>query len=171
MIDTREYHWYALYVKYRMERIAVKELEAKGIEVFLPLRKVKKQWSDRIKVIEEPLLTGYLFVKVSRKEYQQVLLTKGIIRYICFEGKAVPIPDYQINDLRLFVNHANDTVVVSSENVKKGQFVKVSNGELKGFVGEVVEFRGKTKLLLRINSLGCFLFAEMGTNKVEMLKN
>jgi len=169
-IIKQPYRWYAVYVKYRMEKIALSQLQKRGIIAFLPLKKEKRQWSDRVKTIEEPLLSGYLFVWVSNKEYYDVLMVNGILRYVCFEGKAAPIPEYQIEDLKLFMEHANQSTVITSGYVAKGNQVKVSYGPLKNFIGEVVEIRGKTRLLVRLDRLGCCFHVELGTNKVELMK-
>lgn len=164
------YNWYAVYVKYKMEKKVFSELSKKGIKAYLPLKKVKRQWSDRIKYIEEPLLWGYLFVHVSRKEYFDVLMTQGALRYVCFEGKATPIPSCQIEDLKVFMEVANESVVVTSEHISKGNHVRVCQGPLKDVCGEVIEIRGKQKLLLRFCSLGYSVHAELNTNKVEVVK-
>jgi len=164
------YHWYAVYVKYKMEKKVYSELTRKGIEVYLPLKKERRQWSDRIKMIEEPLLWGYLFVRVSNKEYDDVLVTKGALRYVCFEGKATPIPDRQIEDLKIFMQFANESVVVTSERISKGDMVRVCKGPFRDIFGEVVEIRGKERLVLRFGSLGYCVHTELGTNKVEIIK-
>lgn len=164
------YQWYAVYVKYKMEKKVCNELTRKEIEVYLPLKKERRQWSDRIKMIEEPLLWGYLFVRVSNKEYDDVLVTKGALRYVCFDGKAAPIPDRQIEDLKIFMQFANESVVVTSERISRGDTVKVCKGPFRDILGEVVEIRGKQRLVLRLGSLGYCVHTELGTNKVEIIK-
>jgi len=164
------YRWYAVYVKYKMEKKVYQELKRKEIDVYLPLKKEKRQWSDRIKMIEEPLLWGYLFVRVSNKEYYDVLVTTGALRYVCFEGKATPIPDLQIEELKLFMQYANESIVVTSEPIAKGDLVKVCCGPFKDIHGEVVEIRGKQRLVLRFGSLGYCVHAELGSEKVEIIK-
>lgn len=164
------YRWYAVYVKYKMEKKVYQELMKKEIEVYLPLKKEKRQWSDRIKMIEEPLLWGYLFVRVSNKEYYDVIITKGALRYVCFDGKATPIPDQQIEDLKIFMQYANESVVVTSERITKGDVVKVCQGPFRDIQGEVVEIRGKQRLVLRFESLGYCVHAELGSEKVEIIK-
>lgn len=164
------YRWYAVYIKYKMEKKVYEALKRKDIEVYLPLKREKRQWSDRIKIIEEPLLWGYLFVRVSNKEYYDVLVIPGALRYVCFEGKATPIPDSQIEDLKLFLQFANESVVVTSETISKGDLVKVCYGPFMDVHGEVVEIRGKQRLVLRFSSLGYCVHAELRAEKVEIIK-
>ena len=92
-----DYNWYALYTRSRYEKKLNQDLMTRGIECYLPLKVEKKKWSDRVKVIEEPLLRGYLFVKVSNREYFNVLNANGAVSYVAFEGKAAAIPIIKSN--------------------------------------------------------------------------
>ena len=60
--------WYAVYTKPRWEKKVNSLLLQKGIEVYCPLNKVRRKWSDRIKTIEEPLFKSYVFVKIKDEE-------------------------------------------------------------------------------------------------------
>jgi len=163
------YKWYAAYTDSRAEKKVSLELTNKGIDCFLPLKIEKKQWSDRIKVVENPLIRGYIFVKVSNREYYEVLITQGVRRYVCFEGCATPIPENQIDDLRQFMQCLNTEVEVTAEKIKKGAFVRIVSGPLNGVSGEVVEIRGKRSIVLRFKDLGFCVHAELGPNKVELV--
>ncbi len=163
------YRWYAVYTKSRAEKKVYEELERKGIESYLPLKAERRQWSDRIKLIEEPLIRGYVFVRVSNKEYYDVLVIPGALRYVCFEERPAVIPDHQIEDLRLFMQYIDSDLEVTSERIRKGSMVKVVNGPLKDVRGEVVELRGKRRILLRFDSLGYCIHIELGAGKVEPL--
>ena len=164
------YNWYAVYTKSRAERKVYSELVGKGIECYLPLKSEKRQWCDRIKTVEEPLIRGYVFVRVSYKEYYDVLITAGALRYVCFEGKPTAIPDCQIEDLKIFMKCEGSKVEVTSERVRKGDYIRVITGPLKNICGEVVEIRGKRRILLRLGSLGYCIHAEFGMNKVELIR-
>ena len=163
------YKWYAVYTDSRAEKKALQELIKKDIDCYLPLKIEKKQWSDRIKEVENPLIRGYIFVKVSNREYYDVLITQGVRRYVCFEGSATAIPETQINDLKQFMHCLNTEVEVTSERITKGTFVKIVSGPLCGISGEVVEIRGKRSILLRFSDLGFCVHADLGANEVELL--
>jgi transcription antitermination factor NusG len=165
------YQWYAAYTDSRAEKKVFRELTTKGIDCYLPLKIEKKQWSDRIKVVENPLIRGYIFVKVSNREYYDILITQGVRRYVCFEGNPTAIPENQINDLKHFMQCLNTEVEATSEQITKGTFVKIVSGPLCGVSGEVVEIRGKRRIVLRFKDLGLCVHAELGSNKVELIKN
>lgn len=163
------YKWYAAYTDSRAEKKVFQELIKKGIDCYLPLKIEKKQWSDRIKVVENPLIRGYIFVKVSTREYYEVLIITGVRRYVCFEGSPTAIPENQINDLKQFMECLNTEVEVTSERISKGAFVKIVSGPLCGVSGEVVEIRGKRNIVLRFNDLRFCVHADLGANEVELV--
>ena len=128
-------------------------MEEAGIDTFLPLIKVLKQWSDRKKWVEEPLFRSYLFVYINQDEYYKVLSVTGVVKYITFEGKAVPVPEQQILAIKQFLNNEEDQFV-SSESFKIGDQVEIFRGTLKGLLGNLVDIRGKQKVRIEIESIG-----------------
>lgn len=145
--------WYAAYTKPRNEKKVFQLLSVKGIHAYVPLQKRLKQWSDRRKWVEEPLLNSYVFVHIPRSQYYDVLNTPGVVRYVTFEGKAVPIPEDQIEVLRRLVASESE-IEVSAEKFREGDKVEVRTGPLFGLSGELVEFRGKRLVLMRIDQIG-----------------
>lgn len=164
------YSWYALYTRSRHEKKLHQELLTKGVESYLPLKTEKRQWSDRVKVIEEPLLKGYIFVKVSNREYFDVVNNIGAVCYVSFEGRAASIPEKQILDLKQFVDYYNDKINVTKERISKGDKVKIKSGLLKGVHGEIIEIRGKKRIVLRFDSLGYFVHTDISMDEVEFLE-
>jgi len=164
-----KYQWYAIYTRSRYEKKLFKLLQQKDIECYLPLKVESKQWSDRVKKVEEPLLKGYLFVKVSNKEYYEALNTLGAVRYVTFNGKAAPIPEKQIEDLKLFLEHYNQKLDVTMENLERGEKVEIKVGVLQGVQGEIVELRGKSRIVLRFSELGYCVHTEIQLKDVKKL--
>ena len=166
---NQNYRWYAYFTDSRAEKKVFSELIRKGIKSYLPLKIVKRQWSDRVKNVECPLISGYIFVLVSSHEFYDVLLTPGVRRYVCFDGKPAPIPEKQIEDLKCFLQYLNSEAEVTNERITKGQLVRIVSGPLAGIDGEVVEIRGKRCILLRFSNLGFSVHAELGNENIEIL--
>ncbi len=164
------YRWFAVYTRSRSEKKLASLLTEKGIDCYLPLKTEKRQWSDRIKMIKEPLLKSYLFVKVSNREYFNVLNTPGAVCYISFRGEPAPIPEKQIDDLRTFLAVYNERVDAVRENLKKGEQIIVVSGPLKGITGELIEFRGKNRIALRFERLGYCILTDISLGEVETFK-
>ncbi|PTN08273.1 transcription antitermination factor NusG [Mangrovibacterium marinum] len=162
--------WYAVYVKAKHERKVFEMLQRRDIEAYLPLRKVVRQWSDRKKTVEEPLIRGYLFVRIDIRRYYETISVPGIINFVRFDNRPAIIPEHQINDLKLFLKNDIPGLEVTNERIKKGQLVKIRTGAFANFIGEISELRGRKRLLIRIDQLGCIIHADLGSNQVELIE-
>ena len=155
-----EYHWYAVYTNPRSEKKANKLLQEKNIVTYLPMVKRLKQWSDRKKMVEEPLIRSYLFTYVSEKEYFDVLNTQHVSRFITFEGKAVPIPENQIEVIKKLLS-TDLEVDVSSESLEEGDTIRVAKGPLIGMVGELIEYKQRKRVIVKLEQIGKSLIVNL----------
>jgi len=171
ILEKQKYQWYAIYTRANGEKKLFDDLQVKNIECYLPTRRVLKTWSDRKKWVEEPLFKCYIFVKVSYREFFNVLNTAGAVCYISFGGRAQPIPEYQINNVRNFLSQCDNEVSLTYEHIRKGAIVEVLRGSLKGVKGEVVNLYGQMRLLIRIDSLNCSLYVNISRNDVKLLED
>jgi transcriptional antiterminator RfaH len=110
------------------------------------------QMEHRMKWVDMPLLRSYIFVRVSQDNYAKVLSTDSVVRFITFENKAVPIPDKQIDTIRLLLNQGAELEVVS-KRFEPGDKIVVQAGPFLGLQGELVQYRGKKKVLIRLGSM------------------
>lgn len=152
MID-QNYRWYPVYTHSRAEKKANGELNRKGIQTYLPLRKAVKQWSDRKKIVEEPLIKSYLFVYISAREYAEVLMTNGVARFIYFANRIASIPEQQIHDLKLLLATDADLELIDYD-IKPGESVLIKAGPFKGIRAELVSVHNKQRIILRLQDMG-----------------
>src|SRR5438309_11084730 len=97
-------HWYSVYTRPRHEKHVLQELNEKHIEAFLPTYKVRRRWSDRYKIVEEPLFKNYIFVNVENAHrYYETLLPYGAVSFVRFEDKPAEIPQDEIEAVRRLV--------------------------------------------------------------------
>ena len=129
-IKAEEKRWYAIYVKSRCEKKAWQKLTERGIESYLPLQQKFRQWSDRKKKVELPLLPGYLFVHIDRKDYDATLQTEHVVCFVTTAGKASPIRDEEIDTLKRVLTPLDLPVELTIENLAPGQKVEVIAGPL-----------------------------------------
>lgn len=160
--------WYPVYTHPKAEKKAYQALSSKGIEAYLPLRRQLKQWSDRKKWIDEPLIKSYLFVHIASAEKAEVLITKGIARFIYFGGTVASMPDQQIEDLKLLTASAFD-IEITEENLLPGEKVKIKAGALKGMVGEIISYRSQKQLILRLENLGCSVVIHASASLIDRI--
>ncbi len=170
IIPANSYFWYAVYVKSRTEKKAEIELQIQEIETFLPLQRKLRQWSDRKKWVETPLISGYLFVKASRKEYDQVLQSNYVVSYVRFEGKAAIVPDYQIEYLKLMLKQDSSEIEITREKLKPGQLIEVVAGPLIGLKGKLQKIKGKNKVAIELEQLGYSALVEILAEDIISIK-
>ncbi|MEI7983365.1 MAG: UpxY family transcription antiterminator [Bacteroidota bacterium] len=162
-------HWYAVYTKSRQEKKLAERLAEIGIEAYVPLQKVVRQWSDRKKLVEIPLIRSYCFVKIAPKQYYDVLNTQGAVRYIWFSGKPAPIPDRQINILRV-ITGTDVKVDMVPAVLNPGTRVRIIAGHLTGIEGELVRVAGRNRVIIRIDHLDTALAINISPVLIEKIR-
>ncbi|NJK87221.1 MAG: hypothetical protein HC906_15810 [Bacteroidales bacterium] len=60
--------WYAVYTRSRAEKKVYEELLRIKVEAYLPIISTLKQWSDRKKKVNEPLIRSLCFRKILPKK-------------------------------------------------------------------------------------------------------
>jgi transcriptional antiterminator RfaH len=165
-IKTEELCWYPVYTKARAEKKAFELLSTKGIESYLPLQRRLKQWSDRKKWVEEPLLKSYLFVRISVPQRTEVLMTKGVAGFLYFSGKIASMPERQINELKLVMASPYE-LEVTATHLEAGEKIVIKAGPLKGLTGEVVAYRSKKQLILRLENLGYSIVVQVASALID----
>ena len=165
-LNTDAIKWYPVYTKPRAEKKAFQALINKGIETYLPLHRQLKQWSDRKKWIEEPFIKSYLFVHITEREQMEVLMTKGIARFIYFSGKISSMPTRQIDELKLLMASPFE-LEVTEEDLQPGEKIVIKAGPLKGLTGEIISYRSQKQLLIRLESLGCSIIVHVAAQLID----
>lgn len=161
-VPTRK--WLAIYTRPRWEKRVNQLLIEKGIESYCPLNKVRRKWSDRIKIVSEPLFKSYVFVKVSDEERSAVRLTSGAINFVYWDGKPAIVKEREITAIRRFLDE-HEQVDARPSNLKLNDRVRVTNGTLMDHEGKVLALRHKTAKVA-IDSLGYILVAYIERTKL-----
>jgi len=156
--------WLAVYTRPRWEKKVNQLLEEKGFECYCPLNKVRRKWSDRVKLVEEPLFKSYVFVKLSEDDRNEVRMTTGAINYVYWNGKPAVIKEKEITAIRRFLNEY-ENVEAFPMDLALNQRVRVTNGTLMDHEGKVLDVRRKTAKIA-IDSLGYILIAYFDRSKL-----
>ena len=144
-------NWYALSTRARHEKKVYERLFQKKIESYLPLQTVNKKWSDRYKIVEEPMFSCYVFVNIALNERVQVLQTDGAVRLVTFNGIPATIPESQINAIRFVLKQKKE--IERIDYLTPGQQIEVIQGPLKGINGILINVKNKHRLVLRLDSI------------------
>jgi len=160
-LHNTEYRWFAVYTQSRSEKMAFKRLKAKGINVYLPLQKKLRVYGRKKREVEFPLITCYLFVKVTRKEYVKVLETEGVLNYVKFKRNLVSIPEVEIDLLRRILGEGWEVEQADTSQWQAGDIVEVSQGRLAGTRGKLVDVNGKRVFTVELETMGIGLLVEI----------
>lgn len=122
--------WYAIYTKSRCEKKVHQLLTEKGIESYCPTIIVKKQWTDRVKKVEQPVFTSYVFVNINEAQYEIVRTTNHVVNFVYWLGKPAKILNKEIEEIKILIQNA-DTVTFESTVPKVNSKLLVSKGVFK----------------------------------------
>jgi len=145
--------WYAIQTRCRFEKKAATQLQNKGLETFLPLVKQVHRWSDRRQVVEQPLFPGYGFVRLPDSPAQRlrVLQTAGVNGFVMMNGSPVPVPEQQLEDVRLLLAH--EIACRAFPFLKAGRRVRIRGGCLDGLEGILISENKDHSLVISIESI------------------
>ena len=159
--------WYAVNTRPRWEKKISLVLDNNGIENYCPVTKILRQWSDRKKVILEPIFRGYVFVRVEEDKKWEVKKIDGILNYVYWLGKPAKIKDEEINTIKKFLKEFSD-VRVENIGFEKNQRVRIKQGVLMNYVGILLEVSGN-RAFVKIESMGLQLSAHFDRSNLEKI--
>jgi len=144
-------NWYALYIKYRNEKKVAKQLADLGLKVYCPVKIQIRQWSDRKKKVETPLIPSYIFVQLEEKDRDLVFQVSGVVRYVFWLGKPAIVRNEEILILKEYLQ--NTRLDANLESLKPGDIFSIPTGPFKGREGIVKEL-DKNRIQLLLVGLG-----------------
>ena len=147
-------NWFVVYTHPKAEKKVAERLELAGFKCYLPLLTEWKQWSDRKKKVQKPLLNSYVFVKIEEESKKNVLEVSGVVRFVYWLGKPALIKDSEIETMQQYLT--NPLVTVAVEDWKPNDKVLLKEGIFKNRVG-IVKNNSANQVTLVIESLGIVL--------------
>ncbi|MBX9782852.1 MAG: UpxY family transcription antiterminator [Chitinophagaceae bacterium] len=162
-------NWYAVYTKPRWEKKVTALFEKKGLEHYCPLTKVRRRWSDRYKVVEEPLFKSYVFVCITDEEKTRVRLTDGVVNFVYWLGNPAKIKESEIETIKKFLNEYEEVTAIPV-SIAAGERVRVKTGVLMDTEGEVIKV-ANNRVYVLLESLGYELTAKFEKSNLEPITN
>ena len=145
--------WFALWTRSRHEQVVRDQLERRKIDAFLPTITRWSRWKDRKKKIDWPLFPGYCFARFDPADTLPILKCTGVVNIVSFDGKPAPIPDYEVDSVRLLVGSALQ--YDPCPLIREGMMVEVVHGPLRGVIGRLVRKDApKARLVLSVDLIG-----------------
>ncbi len=163
-VTQEEKKWFVIYTKPRWEKKVNTVLLNKGIDVWCPTQKVQKQWSDRKKIVLEPLFKSYVFVNINYiAERTKVAMTDGVLNFVYYLGKPAVIKNEEIEIIKRYLDEVDITInIVSADGFKQDTKVRVNNGVFQDQEGTVLR-TGKRKVYVQLRTLGQVMVVEFPT--------
>jgi len=143
--------WYAVQVRSRQEVQVAQQISGKGYEYFLPMRKRRKLWSDRIRESEEPIFPGYLFCRFDPLYRLPILTTPSVIQIVGYNRKPVAVDAAEIHALQTLI--ASGVANQTCPFLEVGDRVRIESGALRGLQGILVDTRSRRRLILSVSIL------------------
>jgi transcription antitermination factor NusG len=126
-------------------------LQQKGYEQFLPLYWSRRRWSDRVKLLQLPLFSGYLFCRFPLAERVPILSTPGVVLIVGSGRTPLPIESKEVEAIRTAVNSGQK--VVPWAHLEVGRTLRIEEGSLRGLEGVLLRFKGANQLILGVQLL------------------
>ena len=163
-----EKKWYAVYTKPRWEKKVADLLTRKQLVNYCPLNKVLKQWSDRRKMVHEPLFPGYVFVQLDPSELSKARATEGVLNFVYWVGRVAVIRDEEINSIRGFLSE-HKQVKLEKVPLHVEDEVRIESGPLRMLEGTVQQV-GPRMVKVHLPSLGYMMVAEFERTNVTVIQ-
>ncbi len=151
-----------LSVRSRHEKKVAERLTAKGMESFVPLLKTLRQWSDRKKWVELPLISCYVFVKLNYLERDKLFDTPGIVRFVMFKGVPATLSNKEIMNMKILTSNSTEITLEKTE-YHPGQQITIESGPFAGFNGTVVKIKNRNYLIVNLDFMGSMLMVEISS--------
>ncbi|MEL7006808.1 MAG: UpxY family transcription antiterminator [Bacteroidota bacterium] len=165
--QNSEEKWYAIYTYPNKEKSVYSEIIEMGEEGYLPVQTVEKQWSDRKKLVEMPLFPSYVFVKTDLKRRFRLLKIKGLVKFVAFEGKPVPISDKDIQTIKSATGSPNFEVNSQSLSCHIGDLVTIKEGLFTGSTGKIIHSsNGNSRFAVEIKALRQTVTVDVDVNMI-----
>jgi transcription antitermination factor NusG len=156
--------WYALTVHPKHEHLAARGLRAQGFEVYLPIHRARRQWSDRTKSLDLILFPGYLFCRFGAQDKLRVM-TSAAVRGIVRSGRQpIPVDDVEIASIRTLI--ASGRPIDLCPFLSIGQHVRISHGPFESVRGVIQRVADNWRVVVSVEALGCSISVELDATQV-----
>ncbi len=153
-LDATEAKWFAVYTKYKREKVIAKDLNRKGIHSYLPIQKLTRIYASKKKKVEMPLISCYIFVKITKAEYLPVLQTDNVVNFVRIAKNLISIPEREMEIMRRVVGEGISVTAEPSAGFRKGDQVEIMGGNLTGLTGTLIDNHGEKEVIIDLESMG-----------------
>jgi len=169
-LDETEKRWFAIRTRARCEKWVRDVLEKKGIHSWVPLQKFARRYTRSVRLVERPLINGYVFVSIVKADYIPVLETENVAGFVKSRKDLRAIPESELDILRRITLETDLEVSAQAGVFTEGDPVQIIAGNLAGMSGRILKTEGKHKMQVELESLGYSLLITINTAFLANLK-
>src|SRR5579864_6032699 len=158
--------WYAAYTMPRHEKLVANQLTLRAVETYLPLYRAIHNWNGRKAEVDLPLFPGYVFVKMPITHRVRVLEQPGVVRLVGSSGKAISLPDHEIEHLRCSLAFCK---AEPYPFLAPGQRVTIKSGPMAGLEGKILRRKGKFRLVVSLELIQRSVAFEVDADTARMV--
>ncbi len=141
--------WWLVYTKSRQEKRLSEQLSEMRVPHYLPVHAREAMTRGRVRVVEEPLFSGYLFLHADDEQRRTALTTNRI-------SATHPVADaprlrHELSQIAKSISAGAHLTIEAK--LEPGDWVRVKTGPYRGLEGTVLRRKNTTKLLLSVNFL------------------
>ena len=155
-LHESEPRWFAVYTKYKREKLVQKRLQEQGIHTCLPIQRLTRQYERKVKTVELPLISCYIFTRITKKEYVPILNTADVLHFVKFSQNLIAIPDREIRLLQRITGEGIE-VEVEPKSFLVGEEVEIVSGSLAGLRGILLQKDRKKNFVIELSNIGFML--------------
>ena len=172
-VDFKENHldeivprWFAVYTRYKREKVVLKRLQEKGIQAYLPVQRLTRRYDRKVRDVELPLISCYIFTRITRKNYVPVLDTPDVLHFVQFSNNLIAIPEREILLLQRVTGGQAELEIEQPPTallgtLTTGDEVEIVGGRLTGVRGILLEKNGKANFLIELRNIGFSLHLQV----------
>ncbi len=146
-------------------------LKELGVESYVPLKREKRKWSDRMKWVSTPMMSGYVFVKVDEKNRDLVFRASGVLNYVRYNGADAMVRELEIQALKSVEEKGYYVEAFGADKAEVGDQVAIKYGPFKGLNGTVLHSGKEEQHTIQIQGIGYALRVKLPSEVLEKIQS
>src|SRR5882724_8460778 len=95
--ESQPWPWFAIQARTGREKYATSFVQDAGYEVYMPVSRCDRRWSDRTKRVDVPLFPAYFFCRMNPNHRLPVLMAPGVIQIVGIGKAPTPVGEGEIS--------------------------------------------------------------------------
>lgn len=158
-------NWFAVFTAPRHEKRVEEHFHVHGIESFLPLCQIPRQWKDRSKgTLYLPLFSNYIFVRIGRSGRSPVLGIPGVLSIVGGGRESWSVPDSYIHFLREGLRQGK---IKPHPCLTSGRRVRIRSGVMAGMEGILLRNKNDFRVVLTLEMIMKSVRVEVEIDNIE----